>query len=185
MVLWAVLHYALPSDMATEYIIRRLFVPARDVPLLMSVQLDALPSILSSFSYFTVTPGPKEVVLGVLQTLAFTTLFVHNWGTVRAALLTALCVLSGPVSSVVLDGNTGQPLMGTDCLVSAFQGAALWIQKPNAQDLLKDQGPVRRTRISSGEVLSVFLGLLLMTAMEAVFSIMFGCFLGYVIRRRG
>jgi membrane associated rhomboid family serine protease len=179
--------WLLPAHSSAALTIALSFIPVQYV--VSSVTDYSISALTSVFTYFTVFGETQEFCLGVLQLVTFGTLLIKSWGVFRFCGLFVVCVLTGPASFLLLNGFPQYLFGGTDCLIAALQGAALWIQKPEPRSLMSARDSSRRTRISTGELLSLLVGLVLpiadgLVGAESIGALLQGLLFGRLLRRR-
>jgi hypothetical protein len=126
-----------------------------------------------------------DFITSSLQILGFATFLSLHWGKTRFFALFLFCVLIGPALYVLWHGFVLALFVATEAVLGGFQGAALWIKKPDPQTIAAGREP-KPVRVTTGEILAILFnfipvaaGILPIAALAMLLS--FG--LGALLRR--
>jgi membrane associated rhomboid family serine protease len=168
------------------YLVRVLgFIPARYGGLSAQLPGGEITVWTSPFTYFLIVESGLDFITSSLQILGFATFLSLHWGKARFFALFLFCVLIGPALYVLWHGFVLALFVGTEAVLGGFQGAALWIKKPDPQTIAAGREP-KPVRVTTGEILAILFnfipiaaGILPIAALAMLLS--FG--LGALLRR--
>jgi hypothetical protein len=176
------------GDEARSYLTSALaFVPARYVGPSYELPGGVVTLLTSPLTYFLVSSSVQEFIPSSWQLLGFATFLSLHWGKARFFGLFLLCVLFGPAAYVLWNGFEQSMFMGPEVVLGGFQGAALWIKKPDARAIAENLEP-NTVRATAGEVLGIAFTLLLISiglaSPIAGLAMVFGFGLGALLRQK-